>query len=117
MADIGAVVAQLKAERAKLDKAIAVVLLENRAVVEAGNVSAFRCSKQRGIYALGGWSRSDDDAGSGSTGRGRRDLPRVRKVGRPRVSKSNPDRSETVFNEAPIAQVQSSGVRDTKVQE
>ena len=72
---------------------------------------------KRGIHALGGWSRSVYDARRGNAGPGGRNLPRVRESSRPRVLESNPDRSETVFNEAPIAQVQSSGVRNTEFQE
>ena len=67
--------------------------------------------------AVGGRSRSVDDATSGSPGPGGRNVPRIRKSSRCKLSRSNPGTSETVFHEAPIAPLQSCRVRNTELQE
>jgi len=49
-------------------------------------MSDFRYDKQKGVYALGGRSRSVHDARSGSAGPGGRDLPWIRESGRSEIS-------------------------------
>ena len=71
--------------------------------------------RKRSIYALGGWSRSSMMPEAGALDAAD-ETCREYESGRPNVSRSNPDRSETVFHEAPVTPVQSCGVRDKTFQ-
>lgn len=61
--------------------------------------------------------RSFNDARRGGTGPGGRDLPRVRKSSRRKISRSNPDTSEAIFYSKSLSPVRSCQVRNNKLQE
>ena len=72
-----------------------------------------------GKEASTGWAGGPDPsmlADAGALGPGGRNLPRIRKSGRRKISRSNPSRSKAIFYSASVSPVRSCQVRHNKLQ-